>query len=313
MQTEIFITTIIPCFNEGKVLGGTVAELSRYLAPFRSYEIVLIDDGSTDNTWPQIIELTSKDERIHGLRLSRNYGHQAAISAGLAHSRGTITGIIDADMQDPPAVLVEMVKILQSENADVVFGIRMERRGTGIFYKFCYSLFYKLFSYLTGLGHGLEAGDFRVINRRVVNELNKLTESDKYVRGLIMWLGFKQIGFKYNRPQRIAGQSKYSFKKLSDLAISGITSFSIAPLRLAVLCACLSAIASATVAFWAIIDRYYLGAPPRGWASIIVVLLALGSIQFLILGVIGEYLGKVFLQSKNRPSFIVAERTRTSS
>lgn len=310
MNSEIFLTTIVPCLNEARVLEKTVHELNNCLASFPSYEILIVDDGSSDGTWEQVIEMTKNDNRIHGLRLSRNFGHQAAICAGLAHSKGRFTAIIDADLQDPPSVLVEMVKVLEKEKADVVYGIRKEREGVGVFYRACYSIFYKTFFYLTGLGQGLEAGDFRVVNRRIVDEINKLPESERYIRGLISWLGFRQVGFEYIRPQRSLGSTKYNFKKLYELAVSGITSFSILPLRFATACAGFSAVFAILVASWAVVDRYYLGTPPRGWTSIIVVLLGLGTIHFLLLGVIGEYLGKVFLQTKNRPTYIIAEYSK---
>jgi len=202
-----------------------------------------------------------------------------------------------------------MIKLLEQKKVDVVFGVRKARRGINPFLKMSYKIFYKTFAYLTGLGEGLQVGDFRVMNRRIVDRLNNLTETDKFIRGLVPWLGFKQVGFDYIRPPRRGGSSKYKIKGLIELAISGITSFSILPLRAAILCAFLSAGLAILFAIWAVIDRYLVGSPPAGWTSIIVLILTMGSFHFLLLGVIGEYLGKIFLQTKNRPAFIVSEKT----
>jgi len=307
MAQDVYLTIIVPCLNEEQGIDSTIAQINCELALFDRREVIIVDDGSTDETWRKILRMSSSDNRIRGLRLSRNFGHQAAVAAGLAHSRGHLTAVLDADLQDPPSVLVEMIKLLEREQADVVYGVRKDRQGVGLSMRLCYAVFYRLFAYLTGLGKGLEIGDFRVMTRRIVDQFNHLPETDKYIRGLVSWLGFKQVGFEYIRPQRAEGCSKYSYKKLIELALSGITSFSVSPLRFAIACSCFSAALAVFLALWAIIDRYLIGSPPQGWASIIVLLLILGAVQFLLLGVIGEYLGRVFLQTKNRPAYIVAE------
>ena len=312
MSSSVYLTVVVPCFNEAPTLDQTVSQLVSSLSALRSHEILIVDDGSTDGTWEKLHGLSLANKSVRGIRLSRNFGHQAAVAAGLAHSNGELTAVIDADLQDPPSVLVDMVRVLEREGADVVYGIRKDREGVGPFMRYCYALFYRLFAYLTGLGKGLEIGDFRVMSRRIVDQLNKLPETDKYVRGLVSWLGFKQIGFEYVRPQRTQGHSKYSFTKLLELALSGITSFSISPLRFAIACACFSAALAVLLALWAIVDRYLVGSPPQGWASIIVLILTLGAVHFLLLGVIGEYLGRVFMQTKNRPPYIVAETSSDS-
>lgn len=309
MKDEPYLTVIIPCYNEEQIIESTVSKIHESLLAIRSYEILAIDDGSSDKTWEKLLNLTSSDKRVVGIRLSRNFGHQAAIIAGLAHSKGKLTAVLDADLQDPPSVLVKMIKLLEQKKVDVVFGVRKARRGINPFLKMSYKIFYKTFAYLTGLGEGLQVGDFRVMNRRIVDRLNNLTETDKFIRGLVPWLGFKQVGFDYIRPPRRGGSSKYKIKGLIELAISGITSFSILPLRTAILCAFLSAGLAILFAIWAVIDRYLVGSPPAGWTSIIVLILTMGSFHFLLLGVIGEYLGKIFLQTKNRPAFIVSEKT----
>lgn len=309
MKVGPYLTVIIPCYNEEQIIESTVSKIHESLLAIRSYEILAIDDGSSDKTWEKLLNLTSSDKRVVGIRLSRNFGHQAAIIAGLAHSKGKLTAVLDADLQDPPSVLVKMIKLLEQKKVDVVFGVRKARRGINPFLKMSYKIFYKTFAYLTGLGEGLQVGDFRVMNRRIVDRLNNLTETDKFIRGLVPWLGFKQVGFDYIRPARRAGSSKYKIKGLIELAISGITSFSILPLRAAILCAFLSAGLAILFAIWAVIDRYLVGSPPAGWTSIIVLILTMGSFHFLLLGVIGEYLGKIFLQTKNRPAFIVSEKT----
>lgn len=312
MLPDIFLTVIVPCCNEEQSIEDTVATINREMAALGKHEIIIVDDGSEDETWTKILHLSSIDSRVRGIRLSRNFGHQAAVAAGLAHSKGRLSAVLDADLQDPPSVLADMIKLLEREQADVVYGIRKDRQGVSLLKRVCYASFYKVFAYLTGLGKGLETGDFRVMSRRIVDHLNKLPETDKYVRGLVSWLGFKQIGFEYVRPPRTHGRSKYSFTKLLELALSGITSFSISPLRFAIACACFSAALAVLLAFWAIVDRYLVGSPPQGWASIIVLILTLGAVHFLLLGVIGEYLGRVFLQTKNRPAYIVAETSSDS-
>jgi len=309
VNAEPYLTVIIPCYNEEQVIEATISQLHESLLAIKSYEILAIDDGSSDKTWEKLLNLTASDKRVVGIRLSRNFGHQAAIIAGLAHSKGKLTAILDADLQDPPSVLVKMIKLLENKKVDVVFGVRAARRGINPFLKISYKIFYEMFAYLTGLGEGLQVGDFRVMKRCIVDRINNLTETDKFIRGLVPWLGFKQVGFDYIRPPRRGGSSKYKIKGLIELAISGITSFSILPLRAAILCAFLSAGLAILFAIWAIVDRYLVGSPPAGWTSIIVLILTMGSFHFLLIGVVGEYLGKIFLQTKNRPSFIVSEKT----
>jgi len=275
------------------------------------YEIILVNDGSEDSTWQLIHQAAAEDRRIIGVDLSRNHGHQLAISAGLQFSGGAAVLIIDADLQDPPEILPEMMRIMKQEAADVVYGQRKRRVGVPFWKRASYFLFYRILRVVSGCEIPVDTGDFRLISRRVVDVLLAMPEQQRFLRGMISWLGFKQVAFVYERQARQAGEPKYTFVKLFQLAWDGIMSFSVFPLRIALIVGVLTASLSMCAAIYLICLKILFQQIPPGWTSIMVLILFVFGLQLLVLGLIGEYLGRVFLEIKRRPLFLVREVTNS--
>ncbi len=270
------------------------------------YEIVLIDDGSADRTRPIIRELSEADPHVIGVFLSRNHGHQLALSAGLHVCRGQRILIIDADLQDPPELLGEMMDLMDSEKADVVYGQRRERRGETRFKKFSAVLFYRLLNRLMDIKIPVDTGDFRLMSRRTLDELNRMPEQHRFIRGMVSWIGFRQVPLHYERQERFGGETKYPFARMLRFAIDAISGFSIIPLRIATYLGFICAFLGMVFMGYTIYS-YLAGIAIQGWTTMMTVVLILGSGQLMVLGVIGEYLGRLYLQSKNRPLFIIEE------
>ncbi len=301
------ISVVVPLFDEQE----TIEELHRRLTTALdslalSYEIVFIDDGSRDDT-PRILEaLHAADPHLSLIFLSRNFGHQAAVSAGLDHARGRAVVVMDGDLQDPPEVLPQFIRLWKEGN-DVVYAVRQSRK-EGAVKRLGYFSFYRLFKIISDLDIPLDSGDFCLMDRKVVDALKALPERKRFVRGLRTFVGFRQIGLAYERAAREAGQPKYSFRALVSLAIDGLVSFSSHPLRLVTYLGLASAGLSAILMVWVFVDAFQSETgTPRGWASTIVVVLFMGSIQLISLGIIGEYIRLIFLESKERPTYIVRE------
>lgn len=305
------LSVVSPCFNEQGNLGELYRRLTGVCKAWAAsdYEIVLVDDGSTDGTRSIIRELSEKDPHVVGVLLSRNHGHQLALSAGLHVCRGERILVIDADLQDPPELLGDMMKLMDSEKADVVYGQRNERRGESPFKKFTARLFYRLLNQLTDTRIPVDTGDFRLMSRRTLDELNRMPEQHRFIRGMVSWIGFRQVPLRYERQERFSGETKYPFKKMLRFAIDAISGFSIVPLRLATylgfICSVLGLIFFTYTAY-----SYFSGIAIQGWTTLMTVVLILGSGQLFVLGVIGEYLGRLYVQSKNRPLFIIEEVVR---
>jgi polyisoprenyl-phosphate glycosyltransferase len=302
------ISVVAPCFNEQEVLAHFCARATKACeAVSADYEIILVDDGSRDATWELMKQLSRANPRIVGLRLSRNHGHQLALTAGLGQVTGDRVLIIDADLQDPPELLTEMMRLMD-DGADVVYGQRRSRRGVARWKRAAYKSYYKILSRLAGCEIPPDTGDFRLITRHVADLLQRMPEHHRFIRGMVSWLGFKQRALLYDRDARFAGQSQYTIGKLLRLALDGITSFSIKPLRIAsVLAFGFGTLAIAGLLL--ILVGWWLQRPVQGWASIVVTILFLGSVQLFVLGIMGEYLGRLFIESKGRPLYLVAEKT----
>ena len=302
------ISVVAPCYNEQEVLVPFCERVRRACDSLGSdYEVILVDDGSRDRTWELMTEIAAGDPRIRGVRLSRNHGHQLALTAGLSEVTGDRVLIIDADLQDPPELLPEMMRLMD-EGADVVYGQRRSRRGVPRWKRAAYKTYYKILSRLAGCEIPPDTGDFRLITRHVANILNGMPEHHRFIRGMVSWLGFKQRALLYDRDARYAGQTQYTLRKLFRLALDGITSFSIKPLRIA----SVFAFAFGTLSILGllfILLGWWFQRPVQGWASIVVTVLFLGSVQLFVLGIIGEYLGRLFIESKGRPLYLVAEKT----
>jgi dolichol-phosphate mannosyltransferase len=298
------ISVVVPLYNEEE----NAAELHRRLTAALggmgvSYELVFVNDGSRDAT-PRLVEdLRRDDPHLTTIHLSRNFGHQAAISAGLDHARGRAVMLMDGDLQDPPEVIPAFVARWR-EGADVVYAVR-RRRKEGPVKRLGYFAFYRLLRAIGELDIPLDSGDFCLMDRRVVDALRALPERKRFVRGLRTFVGFRQVGLEYERAARGAGRPKYTFRALLGLAVDGLVSFSSYPLRLVTYLGLSSATLALGLAVWALADAYYTHTAPRGWASTIIVVLFMGSVQLISLGIIGEYIRLIFLESKQRPTYIV--------
>jgi dolichol-phosphate mannosyltransferase len=306
------ISLVVPVFNESEVIGTFYDRASGVLGgiPDFDYEIVFVDDGSRDDSYRQLVTFAGRDPRVRVVKFSRNFGHQIAITAGLDHAHGDCVVVIDADLQDPPEVIPSMVDRWR-EGFDVVYGVRAEREGERAMKLITASAFYRLLNRLTSLQIPADVGDFRLMSRRAVNELQQLREKDRFVRGLVSWIGFNQTGVVYNRDKRYAGETKYPYRKMIKFAFDGITSFSTAPLKLATW----SGYGASALAFLylaSVFIQWVFGVTIQGWATIMVALLFLGGVQLICLGILGEYLGRIFNEVKRRPMYVV-EQVLTSS
>ena len=303
------ISIVVPCLNEAEVLRDTNRRLIAVLEQLpQRFEIVYVDDGSTDGT-PEILrELQAEDDRIRVVRFSRNFGHQMAITAGLEHASGDAVAIIDADLQDPPEVIADFVAKWM-DGFDVVYGVRGERRGETAFKLWSAKVFYRLIAKLSDTEIPLDTGDFRLMSRRVVEALLAMPERDRFVRGMVSWLGFSQAAVPYRRAARAAGVTKFSLFKMLRFAMDGIVSFSILPLRLATWVG-FAASGIALLGILITVVERVMGVEGlvKGWASILVAILFIGGVQLICMGIIGEYVGRIYGEAKRRPLYVVRER-----
>lgn len=307
MVSSCRLSVVVPCYNE----EASLTELHRRVSAAcqatagGDYELILVNDGSRDGTWPAMTALAAADHCLRCIDLTRNYGHQCAVTAGLALSRGERVLLLDADLQDPPELLPALMAKMD-EGFDVVYGQRRSRDGDSVFKRATAALFYRLLRRLAAVDIPQDTGDFRLMRRAVVEALNTLPEQHRFVRGMVAWVGFRQTAVPYDREQRRAGETHYPFWKMASLAIDAITSFSIVPLRLIVTLAGLTFLASLALMVYVAVSWAYFNAV-QGWTSLISVVLFLGSVQLLSLGIIGEYVGRTFIESKRRPAYLIRE------
>jgi polyisoprenyl-phosphate glycosyltransferase len=300
------LSVVAPCFNEEGVLPEFLHRVGLVLEGLGSTaEIVLVDDGSRDATWQVMTDWAAKDRRVVAVRLMRNHGHQLALTAGLSVCRGERILIIDADLQDPPELLEDMMRLVDAGN-DVVYGMRRSRGGESIFKKATAFLFYRVLNALADREIPKDTGDFRLITRRVLEILNSMPETHRFIRGMVSWAGFRQTPLLYDRQPRLAGETKYTLRKMLAFGLDAITSFSVKPLRLAFYAAIMLSGASVLLLLYSV-AAYFESKTIRGWTSIIAVVLFALSAQFLFLGLIGEYLGRMYLEAKRRPLFVVMD------
>jgi dolichol-phosphate mannosyltransferase len=303
------LSVVIPCLDEESGIRETYRRLSAVLtAADIQVELVFVDDGSKDKTPEVLRELQFEDPRVRVVRLSRNFGHQVAITAGLEHAAGDAVAIIDADLQDPPEVLPEFIRKWH-DGYDVVYGVRTEREGETAFKLWTAKAFYRLIGQLSDTAIPLDTGDFRLMDRRVVDALLSMPERDRFVRGMVSWLGFSQTSVSYKRSARLAGQTKYPLFKMIKFATDGIVSFSTLPLRIATWIGFLASGLSVLGIFVVLLERYLgvLGLV-KGWSSTVIAVLFIGGVQLVCMGIIGEYVGRIYGESKRRPLYIVRER-----
>jgi polyisoprenyl-phosphate glycosyltransferase len=301
------VSIVAPLYNESESFPLLVQRISTLMDNSDlTIEVVLVDDGSKDNTALKIRQLALTDGRYHGVFLSRNHGHQLALTAGMASARGTeALFVIDGDLQDPPELLPDFYKLMKEGN-DVVYGVRRKRK-ENLVKKTGYHLFYRLLRMIAYVEIPLDSGDFALISRRVVDVMKKMPEESRYLRGMRSWIGFKQVGFEYERDERVAGASKYSFKQLFQLAYNGIFNFSEFPIKFMSRVGVFSITLSLIYFVFVVAKKLFFSGVIEGFTALLFVIILFSGVQLLALGIIGEYVLRIFFQSKNRPLFIIKE------
>jgi polyisoprenyl-phosphate glycosyltransferase len=313
------LSLVIPCYNESRVLPLLRQRLVESLAKNgTSWEVILVDDGSRDDTFPQLAAMHAADPRFKVLAFSRNFGHQTAVFAGLSRARGDFVAVLDADLQDPPEFVATCVAKLK-EGYDVVYAVRRQRK-ENVFKRAAYAGFYRLLKAIAEVDIPLDSGDFCVMRQCVVAVFRQMPERDVFVRGLRAWSGFRQIGVEYNRAARAAGETKYPLRKLVKLAMDGVFAFSSLPLRLAIYLGfaslAISMAGAAVVVLWKLMNIPLLGHYPSevpGWTSLVCLVLFIGGMQFLILGILGEFIRRIYTEVQQRPRWIVRAELGFSS
>jgi dolichol-phosphate mannosyltransferase len=305
MSKGKLISVVIPVFNEIDVINVCYQRISSVMQAIDGfdYELVFIDDGSEDATHERLLELHRQDPRLKVIKFSRNFGHQIAVTAGVDEAAGDAIVIIDADLQDPPEVIPEMVARWQ-QGYDVVYGVRKRRTGESRLKLVTAAAFYRLLRRFTNIEIPVDVGDFRLMSARAAAELRKLREKDRFVRGLVSWIGFRQVGIPYERDSRLAGETKYPFSKMFKFALDGITSFSNLPLKLASWLGYLASLLAFIYLVSVFVQRA-MGYTVEGWATIMVAMLFLGGVQLICIGIIGEYIGRIFNETKSRPMYVI--------
>lgn len=301
------LSIVVPSYNEEGNIVALYDKVAEHLKHFK-YEIVYVDDGSSDRTLSNIVELAKKKNNVKYISFSRNFGHQSALRAGLKYANGDAVISMDADLQHPPELLPDLIK-KWNQGYDIVYTRRNDTQAEDITYfkKKSSAGFYSLMNRMSGLDIDPGAADFRLLDRKVVNVINDFAEPDLFLRGLINWVGFKSFAIDYVPAKRFTGQSKYSLKKMLNFALNGITQFSIKPLRLAIIIGLIMALLGIIYAIYAVYDRFIGNNTVSGWTSLVITILMTSGIQLILLGVVGEYVGKTFVQTKNRPDYIISE------
>ncbi len=312
MMTRPIFTIIAPIYNELENLPKLYERVKNVMdSTGNSWELVLVDDGSRDGSTEAIRKLAEEDERVRPVIFARNFGHQIAVTAGLDYSRGDAIVIIDADLQDPPEVILDLIAKWR-EGYEVVYAVRAEREGESWFKLFTASLFYRLIYRITDVKIPLDTGDFRLLDHKVVKVMNSMREHHRFLRGMSSWVGFKQIGVNYKRAARMAGETKYPFKKMLKLAINAITGFSYVPLQIATYIGFIAAGISLISIPIVIIMRATGSQAFTGQASTLLAVLFLGGVQLISLGILGEYIGRIYDEVKGRPLYVVAQAPKDS-
>lgn len=304
---KITYSIIAPIYNEKETLPELHRRVSEVMdSTGESWELILVDDGSSDGSTDLIRALAKEDKCVRPVIFARNFGHQVAVTAGLDYSRGDAVVIIDADLQDPPELILEMVKKWK-EGYEVVYAVRAEREGESFFKLWTASLFYRLIYRITDVKIPLDTGDFRLMDRKVVDVMNQMRERHRFLRGMSSWVGFKQIGVEYKRAARVAGETKYPFRKMLRLAINAVTGFSYFPLQVATYFGFFSAGVAAIAIPFVIYMRVTGSQAFFGQATTLIAVLFLGGVQLICVGILGEYIGRLYDEAKGRPLYITRE------
>lgn len=308
VTSHVTLSVVVPLYNEELVIEAMYERLTKALkACVEDYEIVMVNDGSRDRTAELALAICSRDRAVKLINLSRNFGHQIAITAGMDRCRGQCIVVIDADLQDPPEVIAQMVEKWR-QGYHVVYGVRAQRKGETWFKKATAKIFYRLLRRMTAVQIPVDTGDFRLIDRRVLNELNRMREQARFVRGMVSWVGYRQGEVKFVREERFAGETKYPFRKMLKFAIDGVLSFSQVPLKVASAFGLLSAGVSFLFMVYGLLQKaFYPETVVPGWASTFSAILFIGGVQLICLGILGEYVGRIYEEVKRRPLYIVQD------
>lgn len=309
------LTVIVPCYNEEAVIAESYNRLRKVLDNLNTFksEIIFVNDGSKDTTATMLSQIAAKDKEVKVLHFSRNFGHQPAVTAGIHHCTSDFAIIIDADLQDPPELIPQMLETLHRQLANVVYCVRKERKGESGFKRFTAKLFYRLMNRMSEINFPLDTGDFRLIDAKVMVEFKRFREKGKYIRGIISWVGFKQVPFEYKREARFAGTTKYPLKKMFQFSQVAMLYFSKKPLKLATGLGFISVLIGIFYAVWIIIGKMigYTHAI-TGWSSITLLVIFFGGVQLLTIGVLGQYIGILFDEVKDRPEYIIEKKDNFS-
>lgn len=305
MQT---LSLIVPCFNEVDVIETSYARFKKVMDGLTDVtpELIFINDGSTDNTGELLSAIAKNDHRVTVLHFSRNFGHQPAVTAGIHHCTGDLAVIMDADLQDPPELIPDLLETQRKENANVVYCVRKKRDGESFLKRFTSKLFYRSLNSLSEVQFPLDTGDFRLIDRKVMNEFDRFREKGKYIRGIISWVGFKQVPFYYHRDARFAGETKYPFRKMIHFAGTAMLYFSKKPLKIAIGLGFFAVMIGIVYGIWILMGKILgFSNAATGWSSIILLVIFFGGVQLLTVGVLGQYIGIIFDEVKDRPEYII--------
>ena len=307
-MTKSLISIIVPVYNEAGNIHQLFERISAvFKARTETFELIFVDDGSHDSSGEKILDLARRDQRVKVLRFTRNFGHQQAVSAGLKWCSGRTAVIIDADLQDPPQLIPEMLEKWQ-EGFQVVYAIRSKRIGENIFKRVTAAVFYRLLRLLSNVEIPLDTGDFRLIDRQVINMLNAMPERHRFIRGMVSWGGFRQTGLRYQRQKRYSGKTKYPIFKMFRFALTSVTSFSFIPLQLASYFGFLISVIAFMFGIYAIYLKLFTDATIQGWTSLMIAILFIGGVQLITLGIIGEYIGRISEEVKQRPPYVILEK-----
>lgn len=301
------LSVIVPCYNEEDVIFESYIRIKNVLIKLEyDSEIIFINDGSFDKTESFLLEISKVDKMVKIIKFSRNFGHQKAVTAGLNNCKSDMAVIIDADLQDPPELIPEMIKTMETFSAQVVYCVRKARKGDTYFKKITANMFYRLLNFFSEVKLPVDTGDFRLIDKSIIREFNMMHEKEKYIRGLVSWVGFKQVPFYYERDARFAGETKYPLSKMLKLATTSMLYFSTKPLKLATTLGFISILFSLSLAIWSILGKIIgFTHADSGWTSIFVLIIFFGGVQLLTIGIIGAYIGNLFNEIKNRPEYII--------
>ncbi len=302
------LSVVVPVFNEHEVIGMFYRRMSAVLNALESmrHELIFVDDGSSDDSYDQMRVIADGNPSVRVVKLSRNFGHQNAVTAGLDVVRGDAVVVIDADLQDPPELIPDLIR-KWNEGFDVVHAVRERRKGETRMKLLTASIFYRCLRLVTKIDVAVDAGDYRLMSRRVVDQFTNIRERDRFIRGLVSWIGFRQTSISYSRDRRHAGQTKYPYSKMFRFALDAITSFSSIPLKLATWLGYLSSLLAFIYACSVFVQKYALGITEKGWPTIMISVLFLGGIQLICIGIVGEYIGRIYDEIKRRPLYIVEE------